>query len=416
MITNKQLSQGVSIIPVFISAVVLILGGSWFIAYETYTYTASDDIVGGLVKNSDFNFYLDEVENSQYDGIDKTGNREDSVISYSDSGYEQRGIVFYNLSLIVYAISFIAFLSSILIFVRDYELIPNISKAEFSAVTFGSYIAIVIFLLFMASYSVMAIPDAVHEDHIGTDRSCLYDDDMFIAGVDNCDVYFTNDPQIDVINQKSTWSIGLAFIVFFVGMLVPSIYLITSTLERLGEVEDEPDPEPVLFFDPEARLLFDINTGEVVGSFTDDDREFFFDEEAMILFDESTGDIVYSPAGLPPVIPVADKIEEDEVDTESETVVVESATDVVGLEVVEAESEAVEAEAEVVEAEVEVVEAEAEVVEAEAEVVEAEAEVVEAEAEVVEAEAEVVEAETEVVESEVVEVESQETESKDKGK
>ena len=164
----------------------------------------------------------------------------------------------------------------------------------------------------MASYSVMAIPDAVHEDHIGTDKSCLYDDDMFIAGVDNCDVYFTNDPQIDVINQKSTWSIGLAFIVFFVGMLVPSIYLITSTLERLGEVEDEPEPEPALFFDPEARLLFDINTGEVVGSFTDDDREFFFDEEAMILFDDSTGDIVYSPAGLSPVIPVADNVEEDE--------------------------------------------------------------------------------------------------------
>ena len=115
MITNKQLSQGVSIIPVFVSAIVLIIGGSWFITYESYTYTASDDIVDGLVKNSDFNFYLDEVDNSQYDGLDKTGNREDSTISYADSGYEQRGIVFYNLSLIVYAISFIALLSSILI-------------------------------------------------------------------------------------------------------------------------------------------------------------------------------------------------------------------------------------------------------------------------------------------------------------
>jgi hypothetical protein len=394
----------------------LILGGSWFITYESYTYTASDDIVDGLVKNSDFNFYLDEVDNSQYDGIDKTGNREDSTISYADSGYEQRGIVFYNLSLIVYAISFIALLSSILIFVRDYELMPNISKAEFSAVAFGSYIAIVIFLLFMASYSIMAIPDAVHEDHIGTDKSCLYDDDMFIAGLDNCDVYFTNDPQIDVINQKSTWSIGLGFIVFFVGMLVPSIYLITSTLERLGEVEDEPDPEPVLFFDPEARLLFDINTGEVVGSFTDDDREFFFDEEAMILFDEITGDIVYSPAGLSAVVPVADNVEEDETDKVSETEVVESATDVVGLEVVEAESEIVETE--VVEAESEGVEADAEVVEAESEVVEADAEVVEAESEVVEADAEVVEAESEVVEAdaEIVKAEPLETESKDKDK
>ena len=316
MITDKQLSQGVSIIPVLVSVIVLIIGGSWFIAYETYTYTASDEIIDGLVKNSDYNFYLDEVENSQYDGFDKTGNREDTLISYSDSGYEQRGIVFYNMSLIVYAISFIAFLSSILIFVRDYDLIPNISKAEFSAVTFGSYIAIVIFLLFLASYSVMAIPDAVHEDHMGTNKSCIYDDDMFIAGVDNCDVHFTNDPQIDVISQKTTWSIGLGFIIFIVGMLIPSIFLITSTLQRLGEDEEELVPEPVLYFDPEARLLFDINTGEVVGSFADDDREFFFDEDAMILFDEDSGDIVYSAGIISPTIPEAEPVEAEPVEAE----------------------------------------------------------------------------------------------------
>ena len=371
MITNKQLSQGVSIIPVLVSAIVLILGGSWFIAYETYTYTASDDIVGGLVKNSDYTFYLDEVENSQYDGVDKTGNREDSIISYSESGYEQRGIVFYNLSLIVYAISFIAFLSSVLIFVRDYDLVQNISKAEFSAVIFGSYIAIVIFLLFLVGYSVVGIPDAVHEDHMGTNKSCLYDDDMFVAGVDNCDVYFTNDPQIDVINQKSTWSIGLAFIIFVVGMLVPSIYLTTSTLERLGEVEEAPDPEPVLYFDPEARLLFDINTGEVVGSFVDDDREFFYDEEAMILFDENTGDIVYSSGVLSPYVPEAESVEAESV--EAEPVKVEA----LDVEVVEAEPvEAEPVEAEPVEAEpVEAEPVEAEPVEAEpvkAESVEAE--------------------------------------------
>ena len=356
MITNKQLSQGVSIIPVLVSAIVLILGGSWFIAYETYTYTASDDIVGGLVKNSDYTFYLDEVENSQYDGVDKTGNREDSIISYSESGYEQRGIVFYNLSLIVYAISFIAFLSSVLIFVRDYDLVQNISKVEFSAVIFGSYIAIVIFLLFLVGYSVVSIPDAVHEDHMGTNKSCLYDDDMFVAGVDNCDVYFTNDPQIDVINQKSTWSIGLAFIIFVVGMLVPSIYLTTSTLERLGEVEEAPDPEPVLYFDPEARLLFDINTGEVVGSFVDDDREFFYDEEAMILFDENTGDIVYSSGVLSPYVPEAESVEAEPVKVEA-----------LDIEVVKAEPlEAEPVEAEPVEAEpVEAEPVEAEPVEAE---------------------------------------------------
>jgi len=413
MITNKQLSQGVSIIPVLVSAIVLIVGGSWFIAYETYTYTASDDIVGGLVKNSDYTFYLDEVENSQYDGVDKTGNREDNVISYSESGYEQRGIVFYNLSLIVYAISFIAFLSSVLIFVRDYDLVPNVSKVEFSAVIFGSYIAIVIFILFLAGYSVVGIPDAVHEDHMGTNKSCLYDDDMVVAGVDSCDVYFTNDPQIDVINQKSTWSIGLAFIIFVVGMLVPSIYLITSTLERLGEVEEAPDPEPVLYFDPEARLLFDINTGEVVGSFVDDDREFFYDEEAMILFDENTGDIVYSSGVLSPYIPEAESVEAESV--EAEPVKVE----VLDVEVVEAgpgEAEPVEGEPVEVEA-VEAEPVEAEPVEAEP----VEAEPVEAEpveAEPVEAEpveAEPVEAEpveAEPVEAELVEAEPVASEKK----
>ncbi len=381
MITNKQLSQGVSIIPVLVSVIVLIFGGSWFIAYESYTYTASDDIVDGLVKNSDYIFYLDDVENSQYDGVDKTGNREDSIISYSDSGYEQRGIVFYNLSLIVYAISFIAFLSSILIFVRDYDLIPNIRKVEFSAVVFGSYIAIVIFLIFMASYSVMAIPDAVHEDHAGTNKSCLYDDDMFIAGVDNCDVYFTNDPQIDVINQKSTWSIGLAFIIFFVGILIPSIYLITSTIERLDEIEEEPVPEPALYFDPEARLLFDINTGEVVGTFIDDDREFFFDEDAMILFDEGTGDIVYSAGLISPTIPEAEPVEVEPVEVEPVEV---EPVEVEPVEVEPVEAEAVEAEpveAEAVEAEP----VEAEPVEAEAVVAEA-VEAEPADAEVVEGE------------------------------
>jgi hypothetical protein len=263
------------------------------------------------------------------------------------------------MSLIVYAISFIAFLSSILIFVRDYDLIPNISKVEFSAVTFGSYIAIFIFLLFLASYSVMAIPDAVHEDHMGTNKSCIYDDDMFIAGVDNCDVHFTNDPQIDVISQKTTWSIGLGFIIFIVGMLIPSIFLITSTLQRLGDDEEELVPEPVLYFDPEARLLFDINTGEVVGSFAEDDREFFFDEDAMILFDEDTGDIVYSAGIISPTIPEAEPVETESVEAESvaEPVETESVAEPVEAEPVETESvetESVEAEpveAEVVEAE-----------------------------------------------------------------
>jgi hypothetical protein len=212
---------------------------------------------------------------------------------------------------------------------------------------------------------------------------------MFIVGADNCDVYFTNDPQIDVINQKSTWSIGLAFITFFVGILIPSIYLITSTIERLDEIEEEPVPEPALYFDPEARLLFDINTGEVVGTFIDDDREFFFDEDAMILFDEGTGDIVYSAGLISPTIPEAEPVEVEPVEVEPVEV---EPVEVEPVEVEPVEVETVEVEA----VEAEPVEAEA----VEAEPVEAEA----VEAEPVEAEAVVAEAvEAEPADAEVVE-------------
>ena len=50
-----------------------------------------------------------------------------------------------------------------------------------------------------------------------------------------------------------------------------------------------------MFFDPDAKLLFDINTGEVLGSFQyeGEDRNLFFDEDAMILWDEDTGDVLY---------------------------------------------------------------------------------------------------------------------------
>ena len=43
-----------------------------------------------------------------------------------------------------------------------------------------------------------------------------------------------------------------------------------------------------------AKLLFFVNTGEVVKSFVGDERSLFFDTEATVLFDEDTGDIVYS--------------------------------------------------------------------------------------------------------------------------
>ena len=45
----------------------------------------------------------------------------------------------------------------------------------------------------------------------------------------------------------------------------------------------------------EGQILFDINTGEVVASFVGEKRVFFYDEDAMILFDEESGEILFSP-------------------------------------------------------------------------------------------------------------------------
>ena len=91
------------------------------------------------------------------------------------------------------------------------------------------------------------------------------------------------------------WAFGPAFIIFLGGVLSSSIYLASYTYGQFEEGKDASvAPAPELYFDSEAKLLFDVNTGEVVKSFAGDERSLFFDTEATVLFDEDTGDIVYS--------------------------------------------------------------------------------------------------------------------------
>jgi len=350
--TVHKISQAVSLIPILVAIVVLYVGGSagsWFIVEEYYAYSATDEDANQLVTYSDYNFYLNEVGNVEYlAGPDKTGTSRDSVLTYDSDGYEQRSSIFYNLGLLLYATMFIALLCSISIFVLDYlwheiiknKLLPGIGKNDILAALFGGYLSVIVFVVFLALYASTAIPAGMYEDHYGTDKACLYQEDITIVGnVEACEGEASNERA----QLYSKWTIGPGFIIFVAGVLVPSVYLLSTTYQRFEEVVEKMDIEEELFFDSEGRLLFDVNTGEIVASYVDDDRELFYDEDTMTLFEESTGEILYAPSGSSEPEPESEPESEPEPEPEPE---------VVSAEVVE--SEPVEAEAvvaEVVEAE-----------------------------------------------------------------
>ena len=316
----KRISQGVSIIPIFISLVILFLGGlsigptslgSWFFVTEDFQYTDADsDALSNLVEKAHYNYFFEEATTIQYSATEgpELGSSTESTIDYSETGYELRSPVFYNISLLFYAVLFISLISSILLFVLDYywndivksKLLPGLGKNDVLGVIFGGYAAVIVFALFLGVYTVMAIPDAMHYDHLGWEKQCLYSSDMTIGGKSVCgetegDIrYF--DGKEAILNSK--WTFGPGFILFLSGVLGPSLYLLSTTFSRF-EAESERtvllSEEPELFFDPDAKLLFDINTGEVLGSFQfeGENRNLFFDEDAMILWDEDTGDVLY---------------------------------------------------------------------------------------------------------------------------
>ena len=305
MNTSQKISQAVSIVPIIVAVIVLYMGGSfgtWFIVEEFYQYSATDEDATKLIDYSDYDYYLNEVKVVDYTDPDRQTPLE-SNLPYSSDGYEQRSTVFYNLGLVLYATMFIALLCSIFIFVLDYfwhdiikrKLLPGIGKNDILAVIFGGYMAVIVFVLFLALYAVSGIPNAMYEDHYETEKACLYQEDITVIGsVDGCEGRVSGERAI----LQSVWTVGPAFIIFVIGVLGPSVYLLSTVYQRFEEVVERIESEPELFFDSEGRILFDVNTGEVVSSHVDNDKELFYDEDAMTLFDEGTGEILYAASDL----------------------------------------------------------------------------------------------------------------------
>ncbi len=304
---SQRITQAVSLIPVLVSIIVLFVAGagSWFVVNEDfYPHAISEETVI-LDTGSDYNYHMN--------GVVITNEVGEELIDYSASTvlcndaeptcmvYEMRGIVFYNMGLVFYAIFSISIVSSILIFLRDYNLIQTINKqfkiditrSDLLATSFGAHISIIVFALFLLLYAVTAIPGAMHEDHAGGFKECLYTNDMTMPmGINHgCDAYI----QGEGVELNSKWRLSIPFIIFLGGVLSSSIYLASYTYNQFeGGLDVSAAPAPELYFDSEAKLLFDVNTGEVIKSFVGDERSLFFDTESIVLFDEHTGDIVYS--------------------------------------------------------------------------------------------------------------------------
>ena len=205
MDTSQRISQAVSLIPVLVSIIILLVAGagSWFVVKENFYPHATSDETVVLDSGSDYDYHIDGVVITNEAG-------ESNLIDYSASTvlcnegeptcmvYEMRGIVFYNMSLVFYAIFSISIVSSLLIFLRDYNLIQNVNKqfkiditrSDLLATSFGAHISIIVFALFLLLYAVTAIPGAMHEDHAGGFKECLYTNDITIMGINHgYDVY-----------------------------------------------------------------------------------------------------------------------------------------------------------------------------------------------------------------------------------
>ena len=304
---SQRISQAVSLIPVLVSIIVLFVAGagSWFVVNEDfYPHAISEETVI-LDPGSDYSYHMDYVVITNKAGESKIDYSTSAVLCNEGEPtcmvYEVRGFVFYNLGLVFYAIFSISIVSSILIFLRDYNLIQTINKqfkiditrSDLLATSFGAHISIIVFALFLLLYAVTAIPGAMHEDHAGGFKECLYTNDMTMPmGINHgCDAYI----QGEGVELNSKWRLSIPFIIFLGGVLSSSIYLASYTYNQFeGGLDVSAAPAPELYFDSEAKLLFDVNTGEVIKSFVGDERSLFFDTEAIVLFDEHTGDIVYS--------------------------------------------------------------------------------------------------------------------------
>ena len=312
MDTSQRISQAVSLIPVLISIIILFGGGAgtWFVVMEDVFPAVISEETIILESHTDYNYHLDGVVliRKEADGTVISDSKLDYETTKAQCDgpestcmvYEMRGIVFYNMGLVFYAIFSISIVSSLLIFLRDYNLIQNINKqfkiditrSDLLATSFGAHISIIVFTLFLLLYAVTAIPSAMHDDHAGGVKEDLYTTEITVFGQNDGEDAIIEGEEVQL---KSRWTIWIAFILFLAGVLFSSIYLTSYTYNQFEEgLDASAAPAPELFFDSDAKLLFDVNTGEVIKSFVGDERSLFFDTEAIVLFDEHTGDIVYS--------------------------------------------------------------------------------------------------------------------------
>ncbi|MEE3242878.1 MAG: hypothetical protein VX188_03635, partial [Candidatus Thermoplasmatota archaeon] len=194
MDTSQRISQVVSIVPILISFAILFVGGAgtWFIVMEDfYPHVTSEETVF-LDSGSDYNYQIDGVLISNDAGESKIDYSASTVLCNEGEPmcmvYEYRGAVFYNIGLVFYAIFSLSIVSSGLIFLRDYDLIEtlnkqfkmNITRSDLLAASFGSHLSVIVFALFLLFYSLVGIPSAMHQDHAGGFKECLYTNDITV--------------------------------------------------------------------------------------------------------------------------------------------------------------------------------------------------------------------------------------------
>ena len=300
MSNQSTVDKVVSSIPLLVSLIVLFGGGvigTWFLVEENVYYFAYESSESGFLDGrSTYDYFLTEMS-----VLDTKGEYD---ISYAEQNCncENRDGVFFNIKLLIYLISLSSLLGMGILFARDMSTVKAldnnhpINKLVSPMGRFGVHITTVVLVIFLAGYIVLGIPGAIEADYEGTLKECLYDSSMTIVGSQDCFVNTVNDQA----ELHSNWSLGLAPFILIIGVLIPSIFSVSSAFDEMnagsGSDYQTVPSEPEYFFDPEGQILFDINTGEVVASFVGEEREFFFDEDAMILFDEDSGEILFSPS------------------------------------------------------------------------------------------------------------------------
>tara|TARA_B100000029_G_scaffold258904_1_gene255568 strand:- start:1313 stop:2227 length:915 start_codon:yes stop_codon:yes gene_type:complete len=285
---EEKISQGVSAIPLVVSVAVLLFGGTfgtWFVVNENIFYFAYDDSKGFLDGQAEYNYQLNHFS------IDDVGGNYDIDYTADYCNCDSRADVFFNIKTILYAIIFSTLAGLAIVTIRNFDLLKDkgINKSDLVKYSLAAHILAVLLVLFLTLYMVVGLPGAMNADHSGTNKECLYGDDITIIGNSICIV----DTVDDEAELHSEWYIGAAPIILLIGVMLPNIYLASELFEQVNFATSG-GFKLDLYYDSEDKLLIDMSTGEMIRSFVDDKRNLVFDAQAKVLFDEDSGDIVYS--------------------------------------------------------------------------------------------------------------------------